>query len=360
MKEKNAHLTIVIPTYKEKDNIEPLVERIHRVLNDYPFDILIIDDNSPDGTAEEVRRLATAYPVNVVVRTDKRGLASAVVDGFALAKGQLLAVMDADLQHPPETIRPLLDAAVSGVDLVIASRYIKGGSVGNWSALRRFISAGAGWMAHLLLPGTRAVKDPMSGCFLFHRSILEGVSLSPVGYKILLEILCLGRYATTSEVAYRFENRRAGQTKLSLLTQGDYIRHLLSLMHRSGELNRVIKFMLVGASGTLVNLGALALLKENIGLHLLFSGALAFELSVVWNFFFNDRFTFRGRSRPGSTFAGRLVRFNTISLGGLVIYLAVLGVLTDVAGLHYLLSAAAGIIAAFGWNFLVNNWWTWR
>ena len=360
MKEKQTHLTIVIPTYKERDNIQPLVTRIHAVLQDYPYDILVVDDNSPDGTAEEVRRLAAAYPINVVVRTDKRGLASAVVDGFALAKGRLLAVMDADLQHPPEIIKPLLDAAVNGVDLVIASRYIKGGSVGNWSALRRFISAGAGWLAHLLLPGTRSVKDPMSGCFLFDRRILNGVSLSPVGYKILLEILCLSRMTTTAEVAYRFENRRAGQTKLSLLTQGDYIRHLLSLMHRSGELKRVGKFILVGASGTLVNLGVLALLTENTGLQLLLSGAVAFELSVIWNFIFNDLFTFQGRTRPGSTFFGRLIRFNTISLGGLIIYLAVLGILTDIMGLHYLVSAVIGIITAFGWNFLVNNWWTWR
>ncbi|MDV2989426.1 MAG: glycosyltransferase family 2 protein [Dehalogenimonas sp.] len=360
MKNSKLHLSIIIPTYNEVANIHPLLERIHIALKSYPYDVLIVDDNSPDGTAAEVGRLAADFPVTVVVRTDKRGLASAVVDGFSLAQGQLLAVMDADLQHPPEVMADLLTACQNGADLTIASRYIPGGSVGNWSAFRRFISSGAGWLAHLLLPQTRSVKDPMSGCFLFRREILQGTSLSPVGYKILLEILCLSNTQQIKEVPYRFENRRAGQTKLSLLTQGDYLRHLFSLMRRSGEHKRIIIFIAVGASGSIVNLSILALLTENGLLPYLASGAVAFETAVIWNFILNDRFTFKGRVTTGSNYIGRLARFNLVSLGGLVIYLGILGLLTETTGFHYIISAAIGIIAAFGWNFLSNSWWTWR
>ncbi|MEN8614647.1 glycosyltransferase family 2 protein [Dehalogenimonas sp. THU2] len=362
MKNTNQHLTIVIPTYNESVNIQPLIERIHQNLVGNSYDVLIVDDNSPDGTSDRVRDLAATYPISVVVRKDKRGLASAVVDGFQLAKGDFLAVMDADLQHPPEILSQLLDAANGGADLVIASRYVKGGSVGNWSALRRFISAGAGWLAHLVLPSTRKVKDPMSGCFLFDREILSGVTLSPVGYKILLEILCLSKAQKVAEVPYRFENRRAGKTKLSMITQTDYIRHLLSLMWRCGEAARIIKFMSVGATGAVVNLSLLALLTDNEAplVELLVSGALAFEAAVIWNFILNDHFTFRDRHRSVGGFFGRLWRFNVISLGGLGIYLGTLALLTETLGLFYIVSAAIGIVAAFGWNFLVNNWWTWR
>ena len=161
----------------------------------------------------------------MVVRTDKRGLASAVVDGFRLAKGELIAVMDADLQHPPSVLPRLVEAITAGAELSIGSRYVPGGSVGNWSATRRLISKGAVFLSHLLLPSTRGIKDPMSGLFMLRREILTGVDLSPVGYKILLEVICLGRSKKTMEVPFVFENRRAGTTKLSMLTQTDYLRH---------------------------------------------------------------------------------------------------------------------------------------
>jgi dolichol-phosphate mannosyltransferase len=356
------HLTIVIPSYKEAANIPTLLERIHISLADYPYDVLVIDDNSPDGTADVIRSLANKYPASVVVRTDKRGLASAVVDGFRLAKGELVAVMDADLQHPPSVLPRLVEAIAAGADLSIGSRYVPGGSVGNWSATRRLISKGAVFLSHLLLPSTRGIKDPMSGLFMLRREVLTGIDLSPVGYKILLEVICLGRSKKTVEVPFVFENRRAGTTKLSMLTQTDYLRHLLSLMKRTGELTRMIKFIAVGASGTVVNLSILALATTNDAplLGKLIAGAIAFEASVIWNFILNDRFTFGDRRQAAGSFIGRLLRFNTTSLGGFVIYLGILALLTEVFGLHYILSAAIGIVAAFGWNFLVNSAWTWR
>ncbi len=354
------HLTIVIPSYKEAANIPILLEKIHESLGDYPYDVLVIDDNSPDGTATAVRDLARKYPASVVVRTDKRGLASAVVDGFKLAKGEIVAVMDADLQHPPAVLPRLVKAIEGDADLAVASRYVPGGSVGNWSTTRKVISKGAVFLSHMLLPSTRGIKDPMSGYFMLKKELISGVDLSPVGYKILLEVICLGRPKKTVEVPFIFENRRAGVTKLSMITQTDYLRHLLSLMQRTGEFNRIVKFVAVGGSGTVVNLGLLAILKEWAGLYYLLSGAIAFEVSVIWNFLLNDRFTFGDRIRTQGNFPSRLARFNVTSLGGFIIYIGILALLTQVFGLYYLVSAGVGIFIGFGWNFLVNSAWTWR
>jgi dolichol-phosphate mannosyltransferase len=353
-------LTIVIPSYKEADNIPALLDKIHSSMGDYPYNVLVIDDNSPDGTATVVRNLAEKYPVRVVVRTDKRGLASAVVDGFNLADSEFVAVMDADLQHPPSVLPRLVKAIEGGADLAVASRYVPGGSVGNWSTSRRIISKGAVLLSHVLLPSTRGIKDPMSGYFMLKKDLISGVDLSPVGYKILLEVICLGRPKKAVEVPFIFENRRAGVTKLSMMTQTDYLRHLYSLMKRTGEVNRILKFVVVGGTGTLVNLGLLAILKEWAGIYYLLAGAIAFEVSVVWNFLLNDRFTFGDRIRPEGTLFGRLLRFNVTSLGGFIIYLGILALLTQVFGLFYIISAAIGIVVGFGWNFMVNSAWTWR
>ena len=354
------HLTIVIPSYKEAANIPTLLEKVLASLGEYPYDVLVIDDNSPDGTADVVRSLAGKYPVSVVVRTNKRGLASAVVDGFNLASGEIVAVMDADLQHPPAVLPKLVKAIAGGADLAVASRYVPGGSVGDWNLTRRVISKGAVFLSHLLLPSTRGIKDPMSGYFMFKTDLLRGADLSPVGYKILLEVICLGKPKKPVEVPFVFENRRAGVTKLSMITQTDYLRHLFSLMQRTGELTRIIKFVVVGGTGSAVNLGLLAVLKEGAGLHYLLAGAIAFEISVVWNFVLNDRFTFGDRKPSGGGFGDRLLRFNVTSLGGFVIYIGILGLLTIGFGLFYILSAAIGIVFGFGWNFLVNSAWTWR
>ena len=354
------HLTIVIPSYKEAANMPPLLEQIHASMAGYPYDVLVVDDDSPDGTATVVRNLSGKYPVSVILRKDKRGLASAVVDGFNSAQGEIVAVMDADLQHPPTVLPRLVEALTGGADLAVASRYVTGGSVGDWSAVRRVISKGAIFLSHLLLPETRGIKDPMSGYFMFRKDLLCGMNLSPVGYKILLEVICLGRPKQTNEVPFVFENRRAGVTKLSMITQTDYLRHLFSLMKRTGELNRILRFVVVGGTGTLVNLGLLALLKEKAGVYYLLAGAIAFEISVVWNFILNDRFTFKDRVKPEGNYLARLLRFNITSLGGFIIYIGILALLTQVFGVFYIVSAAAGIVFGFGWNFLVNSAWTWR
>ncbi len=179
-------ISIIIPTYNEKDNIIPLVERIDHALSNHDYEIVFIDDNSGDGTAKLAATLSPKYPVKVIVRKNKRGLASAVVDGLSHVAGQIIGVMDADLQHPPEIIPDLLREIQNGADIVIASRYSKGGARQGWSLTRRIISKGAIFLAHLLLPSTRQVSDPTSGFFMFNRQVIANANLRPTGYKILL------------------------------------------------------------------------------------------------------------------------------------------------------------------------------
>ena len=358
---RNKNISIIVPTYNERQNIAPLVSLIAEAMNGYDYEVVFVDDDSKDGTATEIKALSASYPLRVIVRTEEKGLASAVVEGIRQAEGSLLVVMDADLQHPPQVIPQLLEAIEGGADVAIASRYIPGGSVPGWGLVRRIISKGAIFLAHLLLPLSRKVKDATSGFFAFRKEVIEGVHLQPRGYKILLELLMVGYYRYAAEVPLAFATRSRGQSKLTLSQHIHYLRHVLDLMRRTGELARFIKFMAVGLSGVGVNMGILWLLTEKADLYYLLSAAVGIEISIISNFLLNNRFTFRDRNLPGTkSFFARLVRFNAVSLTALGINLGVLWMLTELFGLYYIVSNLFGIGCAFLWNFFANNWWTWR
>lgn len=310
-------ISLIIPTYNEHDNIRPLIQRIDHALSNYDYEIVFVDDSSRDGTAELITALSPKYPVNVVVRIGKKGLASAVVDGVKQARGETIGVMDADLQHPPEVIPALLKEINDGADIAIASRYIKGGACQGWGLARRIISKGAISLAHLLLPSTRRITDPVSGFFAFNRQVIAKADLRPIGYKILLEVLVQGEYHRIAEVPYTFGARGEGKSKLSARQQIDYLKHIYSLMRRTGEVLRFIKFCMVGLSGVLVNMGLLWLLTELAGLIYLFSAAISIESSIISNFILNNIFTFHDRRSPGvKSTLKRLLKFNLVSLAG--------------------------------------------
>ncbi|MFC2032044.1 glycosyltransferase [Chloroflexota bacterium] len=354
-------VSIVVPTYNEKGNVVSLVERIHCTLSNYDYEIMLVDDNSSDGTAEVAEELSSEYPVKVIVRRNKRGLASAVVDGLGHVTGQIVGVMDADLQHPPEVIPYLLKETGLGADIVIASRYVEGGAYQGWGLTRRIISKGAVFLAHMFLPPTRQIRDPMSGFFMFNRQVVAHTHLNPTGYKILLELLIEGEFQKVAEVPYTFITRSSGESKLNARAQIDYLKHIYSLMRRKGEILRFVKFCLVGLSGVLVNTGLLWLLTEFAGLFYLLSAAISIESSILSNFTLNDYFTFRDRRLPGAkSFLSRLVKFNLVILAGLALNMGLLWLLTEVYGVYYLLSNLCGIAVATIWNYLVNAWWTWR
>lgn len=223
-------LSVIVPTYNERDNLEELAERLRSVLREVRYELVIVDDGSPDGTGELAEELAKRYGnIKVVHRPGKCGLASAVVDGLMVAEGDVVAVMDADLQHPPEVLPRMVEEIVKGADLVVASRYVKGGGVEGWSRWRRLVSRVATLMARLSIPRARRVRDPLSGFFAFKRHVVEGLELNPKGFKILLEIIAKGNFQKVVETPYTFQLRRRGESKLKTSEYLNYVVHLNKL-----------------------------------------------------------------------------------------------------------------------------------
>lgn len=234
-------LSVVVPTYNEAENAAPLVKRVTTALAGVDFELICIDD-STDGTERILGDLARDDPrMRILHRTGRRGLATAVTDGIALARGDVVCVLDADLQHPPEVLPALRDALEhTEADLAIASRYVPGGGY-DFTLARRILSRVATMMAWILLGRARSVSDPLSGFFAFRRAVVNGVRLRPIGFKILLEILIRGRVSRVVEVPYRFEVRGAGESKLTALQNLEYFRQLLALSTvRASSVERVI------------------------------------------------------------------------------------------------------------------------
>jgi dolichol-phosphate mannosyltransferase len=218
---KNDLTSIIIPTYNEIENIGLLIDRIDQALKKIPYEAVIVDDNSPDGTGEKAEELGKNFPVRVIHREGRLGLASAVLKGFELAGGNILGVMDADLSHPPEVIPELITPIRNeGVDVVVASRLVEGGGVvGDWPQTRHINS----YVATFLAKPLTSIKDSMSGFFFLKRSVIENVKLIPRGYKIGLEILVKGRYREAREIPFIFDNRGGGKSKLNLKIMLEYL-----------------------------------------------------------------------------------------------------------------------------------------
>ncbi|MDD5094009.1 MAG: glycosyltransferase family 2 protein [Dehalococcoidia bacterium] len=355
-----TQLSIIVPTYNEKENLPILVERVHHALSQIDYELIVVDDNSPDGTGELADELARERPIKVIHREGKLGLASAVIAGFEHAEGDVLGVIDADLQHPPEKI-PDLYREMGHSDIVIASRYVNGGGVEDWTFTRKVISIGAKIMPHFLFAKIRNVKDPLSGFFLFRKKVTEGIQWNPIGYKILLEILVKGKHNTVTEVPYVFTGRERGKSNFNWTEQVNYLKHLYRLIRSEGELRRFIMYCAVGLSGVVVNLGILALLTEGFGMFYAFSNAIAVEASIINNFAWNEHWTFRDRQTSAyRSVLARMAKFNLVCMVGFGINEGILIFFTEVTGVYYIFSAVLGIMAVTLFNFVFNKWWTWQ
>lgn len=360
----SPYLSLIVPTYNERENLPRLVERVARALDGHAYELIVVDDNSPDGTAALAEDLSRSYPIRVLCRKEERGLATAVLAGFNWAKGKVLGVIDADLQHPPEHLPRLLHEIERGASVAVASRYVDGGGIEGWSLVRRLVSKGATAMARLVLPSIRKVKDPLSGFFLLRKEVIEDAHLHPVGYKILLEVLARGKADTVREVPYTFKEREEGESKLNSAEQVNYLKHLFSLASGEKEIRRFLKFCMVGANGSVVHFGAFWLLTRFAGMSGggldLVAQFLAFELSVVANFILNDRWTFKDRSRalPGPAIL-RLLKFNLVCMGAEAIYMGGYAPLTRIIGTYDLVALLIVVVVGLFWNFGMNLFWTW-
>ncbi|HEX6061068.1 MAG TPA: polyprenol monophosphomannose synthase [Candidatus Limnocylindria bacterium] len=215
-------LSVVVPTYNEAGSVPKLAERLHAALGARDWELVIVDDGSPDGTADIAAALAPRIPTNVLRRAGKGGLASAVIAGFAAARGDTLVVMDADLSHPPEVVPALLSAIEDGADLAVGSRYVAGGGVEDWPMQRQIVSRVACLMGSVLVP----VRDATSGFFALRRSVIDGVTLNPIGFKIGFEVIARGRYRSVVEVPYTFRDRELGASKFGRREVGQYVVQL--------------------------------------------------------------------------------------------------------------------------------------
>jgi dolichol-phosphate mannosyltransferase len=226
-------LSIVLPTLNEAQNVEPMLRALNGVLENLQvsYEIIVVDDDSLDGTYSRALELSESLPhLRVMRRTPERGLATAVIRGWQASHGEVLGVIDADLQHPPEIIPRLWSEIEEGADLAVASRRAPGGGVSDWSMRRRMISLAAQALGLLVLPDVLGkLADPLSGCFLIRRDVLAGVILKPRGYKILIEILGRCDIGRIAEVGYVFRERIGEKSKVTWRVYRDYLVHLAVL-----------------------------------------------------------------------------------------------------------------------------------
>jgi len=359
--------SLVVPTYNERANIEAFLRRTCAVLSrEYPekYEVLVVDDDSPDGTWEAVAALQGELPaVQLIRRQQERGLATAVICGWQQARGALLGAIDGDGQHPPETLLALLTKMQEGADLAVGSRYVGGGSTGDWSALRLFLSAGAMRLALLWIPEISGrLSDPMSGLFVVRRAAIADCPLSPVGYKILLEVMGRGRIERVTEVGFAFDRRQAGHSKVTWREYLAFLQHLLRLRFATGEgavgrLGRFLRFAVVGTSGVAVDFAVLLLLQPVVGDEI-WAKIGAIEVAIANNFYWNDRWTFadaRGRTSP----LVRFLRFNLACTLGALINLTLFLILRHF-GANLGVANLGAIAASTLWNYLVNLRFNWR
>jgi dolichol-phosphate mannosyltransferase len=248
--------SLVVPTRNESHNLVELIEQLKPAIASEvgdSYEIIVVDDNSPDGTWQVAAGIAREdNHVIALRRTDERGLATAVVRGWQTARGDLLGVIDADLQHPPAVIAQLIAAMRKGTDLAVASREAEGGGTSDWSFLRLLISRGSRALGKMLLPGVLGlVSDPMTGFFVVRRTAIQNVVLAPCGYKILVELLVRSHFKSIVEVGYVFRSRQHGESKASPMIFVDYVQHLLRLrasVRAAGKTTPEMKNKAVAAS----------------------------------------------------------------------------------------------------------------
>ena len=376
---KKEQVSIIIPTYNESKNILKILKSIgdNLPLNFYT-EAIVVDDNSPDGTGKiveaylkNVKKIAN-YTIDIIHRTAQKGLSSAILRGIESAKGETIVVLDSDLSHPPQVIPKMIDLLKqSQCDIVIASRYLKGGAILNWPLKRKILSKLATLVAKKGL-GIK-ISDPMSGFFAFKKNIITGLRFDAIGYKMLLELLVKAKDVSIKEIPYTFTDRQAGSSKVNLSTLIDYIKSVWKL-YRYGKairkqekrssvrfLSKAARFFTVGASG----------LGVNYILSLLFSGAIAdfwyihaniigIIISMTSNFIFNKLWTFEDLDFTFKKTFSQFGKFIGLSSFGALIQLVLVFFLVEGHQLDYSIALVLAVVAAAFSNFILNKKFTFK
>ena len=357
----NTELTIVIPTYNERENIRPLIDAVDRALPEANWEMIVVDDDSSDGTSEVVREIArTDDRIRCIQRIRRRGLSSACVEGMLASSAPYLAVMDADMQHDEKLLADMLHTLkTKDLDVVVGSRYMEGGSTGEFKGLRLAISKAATSLSQALL-GTQ-LSDPMSGFFMLRRTFLDGVvrKIYGKGFKILLDLFASAEQPVKyAELPYTMRTRQLGESKLGFMVTLEFFMMLAYKM--TGRLipGRFIKFSAVGLVGVGVHLGALYLIHLVWGSGFVFGQTMATLIAMTNNYVLNNVFTFQDQKLKGMDFITGLFKFYLACSLGAVISVALAGFLHD-HGTPWWLAGFSGAVAAAVWNFMTTSIFTW-
>jgi dolichol-phosphate mannosyltransferase len=358
---------VILPTYNEAENVRVLIPAIFahtQGLPSHELHVVVVDDESPDGTAAVVRELQGRYPCLHLVTGHKRGLGEAYKRGMSWAmkhlEPELVLQMDADLQHPPALIPLFIALAGYGFTLVIGSRFAPGGSTPEFSLRRRLMSLFGNWLIRLL-GGLPRLHDCTSGFRCIDARVLRRCDLSFLstrGYSFQSSLLCelLRNGARPIEVPMEFGRRAYGESKLSLRDQIEFLADILKIRFRRSE--AFFRYCVVGGLGVLVNMGVLVALRRS-GVRLELASPAAIELAIVFNYVLNASWTFARRAVQGG-WAARFVRFHLVAAAAGLVNYAILLLLARVFGVWYVAANLAGIGAATLVNYSLNSLWTWR
>jgi dolichol-phosphate mannosyltransferase len=355
-------LAVIVPTFNEAANIPLLIERVRNVLSGVAWEIIVVDDNSPDGTAAVVRAIgADDDRVRCIRRIGRRGLSGALLEGMLASQSRFVASIDADLQHDETLLTILLERLRRGdVDIVVASRYAPGGNSAAFSASRALASRWSSALAQKMLGVT--LTDPMSGFFMLRRDVVEALapSLSSQGFKLLLDIVVTaGGRLRTVEVPYVFRDRLHGESKLDVRVALEFLGLLIAKLTNDAITLRFLLFCFVGTTGVAVHMAVLAAL--------LTTGALSFPLvqsvatltAITWNFALNNSLTYRDQRLSGWRALGGLLRFQVICAVGALSNVGAASWIYDF-GSKWWVAGLGGAAMGAVWNYVVSTAFVWR
>jgi len=357
-----VELSVIVPTFNEASNVAEMVRRLETCLAGIAWEVIFVDDNSPDSTAEVVRGIAAQHPqVRCLQRLGRRGLSSACIEGFLSSSAAYVAVIDGDGQHD-ETILPDMLRALRGgaLDIVVGSRYVSGGGIGNWQEKRASMSRFATKLSRLVLRGDLA--DPMSGFFMFNRTAMSDIfpRLSGIGFKILVDLFAsASRPLRFLELPYGFRERHAGESKLDNQAVWDFL--MLIADKKVGHVVpvRFVTFTLVGGLGIPVHLLVMSLAFAMFDASFIVAQTVAALAAMTTNFFLNNVLTYRDRQLRGWGLLRGWFSFVLACSVGAVANIGISSFMYDMK-FQWVVSAVAGILIGAVWNYAVTALYTWR
>jgi len=355
-------LSVIVPTFNEASNVAEMVRRLEACLNGIAWEVIFVDDNSPDNTADVVRRIAVDNQhVRCLQRVGRRGLSSACIEGFLSSSAPYIAVIDGDGQHD-ETLLPDMLRALRGdtLDIVVGSRYVSGGGIGDWQEKRASISRFATKLSRLVLGNDLA--DPMSGFFMFNRATMSEVfpRLSGIGFKILVDLFASApRALRFIELPYGFRQREAGESKLDNQAVWDYL--MLIADKKVGHFIpvRFLTFTLVGGIGIPVHLLVMGIAFATFGASFLVAQSVAALAAMTSNFFLNNVLTYRDRQLRGWGLLRGWISFVLACSIGAIANIGISSFMYDMK-FQWVMSAVAGVVIGAVWNYAVTALYTWR